>query len=457
MLDSLLKADFSKGIPSGHFSILLPTAINTQVDYAMNQRVYLNLSAHLTNFYSTLYKVHNFSAICFAPRFEHYWFNISVPVTFNALSAKRFEYIAAGLNIRLGPLSVGTNNLGAWGGGDLKSLNLYAILKFSVPYKLIRDQDQDGVIDRKDHCPDDPGVLASLGCPDKDKDNVPDKDDACPGQPGLALNKGCPDSDGDGVADREDACPAQKGVATLYGCPDTDHDSIIDKEDACPDSPGLKKFKGCPDTDLDGIVDPDDPCPLARGVAKYHGCPDTDGDGVHDGIDLCREVPGPFQNKGCPWRDSDNDGVIDKQDSCVNTPGVAAFKGCPPPVRLAPTEKRIVQKAYATLEFEAGKDIIRRSSYPSLDALARMLMFHKSEWQLKLSGHTDNEGTNEDNLRLSEMRTRAVQGYLVKQGIPEGNIIVEWFGESRQISENTTLAGRQKNRRVEMTILMKVE
>ncbi len=456
MLDSIVRNDFSNANQSSQYAILLPTALNTQLDVAVNRFFYVNVSTHLTPFFkSNPYKVHNYSAVCFAPRIEHYWFDVSVPISFNALSAQRYNYLNTGLALRLGPLTIGSNNLRPLRKGDISSLNFYAILKVSIPYKHLSDQDRDGVKDEKDECPVDAGVPALKGCPDADHDNIPDKNDACPHQAGLAAFNGCPDTDGDGIKDGDDKCPTEKGGPALKGCPDNDGDLVINKEDACPEVAGPKELKGCPDTDKDGILDKDDECPTLKGDAKHKGCLDTDEDFFHDGIDPCPTVAGPLENLGCPWPDTDKDGIIDKLDSCVNLAGVAAFKGCPEPVKLAVVEKRILEKAFSSLEFESGKDVIKPVSFASLSALAKLLNRHTEDWQLKLSGHTDNEGTEENNLILSEHRAKAVQKYLVGKKVPENMILVEWFGQSKPIADNATKEGKKKNRRVEMSMLMK--
>jgi outer membrane protein OmpA-like peptidoglycan-associated protein len=92
--------------------------------------------------------------------------------------------------------------------------------------------------------------------PDRDKDGIYDKDDACPDEPGIRspdpAKNGCPppppDRDGDGILDKDDACPDLAGVKSddpaQNGCPpDTDGDGIRDDVDACP------KEKGKPDPD----------------------------------------------------------------------------------------------------------------------------------------------------------------------------------------------------------------
>lgn len=454
--DSLMKADFKTTDQSTSYRITLPTAFNTQLDYCFNKFFYLNLSSHISNFNkNNLYRLQNYSSICLAPRFESYWTDVSVPLTYNTLYAKQNRKLLLGINVRLGALSLGTNDIQPFFKGDIASFNFYAVLRTAFPYKVIHDQDGDGVEDKKDECPMEPGEITLKGCPDKDHDMIPDKNDACPGQPGLVEFRGCPDTDGDGITDGQDACPYDKGLATLKGCPDSDGDGVINKNDSCPDTPGLKQFKGCPDTDGDGIIDKYDECPTIKGVAKYKGCMNTDGDFFHDGIDQCPTEAGPIENLGCPWPDTDKDGIIDKEDSCIYTPGVKAYKGCPAPVELAPAEKKILQKAFSSLEFESGKDVIKPISFPSLNALAKVLVNHSEDWHLKLSGHTDNDGTPENNMILSEKRAKAVKNYLTKKGVLEGNLSTEWFGQTVPIADNATKAGKKKNRRVEMTMLMK--
>ena len=123
-------------------------------------------------------------------------------------------------------------------------------------------------------------LMFRFGNTDRDKDGIKDKDDACPDEPGLAQFQGCPDTDGDGVADKDDNCPEVAGPVENNGCPwpDTDGDGVLDKDDACPSVAGPAANNGCPwpDTDGDGILDKDDACPTVAGLAQYNGCPKTD-------------------------------------------------------------------------------------------------------------------------------------------------------------------------------------
>jgi outer membrane protein OmpA-like peptidoglycan-associated protein len=237
----------------------------------------------------------------------------------------------------------------------------------------------------------------------------------------------------------------------LKGCPDRDHDSITDLEDLCPDNFGPLENKGCPDSDKDGLFDYIDDCPLVAGPMENRGCPwpDTDGDGLLDKNDGCPQLAGPKENGGCPYKDSDSDGLLDKDDDCPNTPGPKSNKGCPV------IEKEVIEvlkTAFDNLEFEVAKDVILAGSFTSLDELAGVLM-KKPTWKLEISGHTDNAGDDESNLILSKKRAEAVKNYLVSKGIVSTRFVINYYGETKPIADNSTTEGRAKNRRVEMKVV----
>ena len=85
---------------------------------------------------------------------------------------------------------------------------------------------------------------------------------------GVKFMFGGTDTDGDGVYDKDDECPEQPGLAEFNGCPDSDGDGIEDRQDACPNEAGLAEFDGCPDSDGDGVADPDDDCPASNGCPE---------------------------------------------------------------------------------------------------------------------------------------------------------------------------------------------
>jgi outer membrane protein OmpA-like peptidoglycan-associated protein len=115
---------------------------------------------------------------------------------------------------------------------------------------------------------------------DQDDDGVSNENDDCPERSGLLKYKGCPvpDEDGDGINDENDKCPNAEGSVQYRGCPvpDTDKDGIPDDKDDCPTVAGLPGYKGCaiPDTDKDGLNDELDQCPTIAGIAGNNGCED---------------------------------------------------------------------------------------------------------------------------------------------------------------------------------------
>ncbi len=77
----------------------------------------------------------------------------------------------------------------------------------------------------------------------------------------------------------------------------------------------------------------------------------------------------------------------------------------------------------------------------------------KPDYRLRISGHTDNVGSDASNMTLSEKRSKAVPQYLKNKGVNTDKFIVEWFGESKPAYPNDTPEGRQKNRRVVMEVV----
>ena len=446
-LDNLVQRVVILNARGRTFTSTLPTAVHFTADYLVRKHLYAGLAWTQNIVPLHTLGARTVSSLALLPRFEHKLAEVAVPLMWT----NNYRTLQVGAMVRVGPLTVGSDNLGGiFGATTLTGYDLYASLGWGLHKKRPKDRDRDGVSDKLDLCPTVKGTWEFRGCPDRDGDHVQDKVDACPDEPGLPRFSGCPDRDKDGIADKDDACPDEPGRKDLAGCPDRDADGIADKDDKCPDLPGPKELAGCPDTDHDTLIDPDDDCPTEAGPVENKGCPyrDQDGDGLLDKDDKCPTVAGPADNQGCPWPDTDQDGVLDKDDLCPNTPGPASNRGCPV---LKVAEQKVIARAFANLQFQTGKDVIRASSYPSLNALAGLLKDHP-EFKLRLSGHTDNVGKPAANLLLSEKRAKAVLRYLEAHGAPAGRIVAEWFGQQKPVATNKTAIGRTKNRRVEMKV-----
>ncbi|WP_031426598.1 OmpA family protein [Flavimarina sp. Hel_I_48] len=266
---------------------------------------------------------------------------------------------------------------------------------------------------------------------------------------GIGFVFGGTDSDGDGIYDDEDECPETPGLAEFNGCPDTDGDGIADKDDACPDVAGLPEFNGCPDTDGDGIADPEDDCPEVAGVPALNGCPDADGDGVKDSEDECPNEAGPAANNGCPYADSDNDGVLDKDDDCPEVAGPASNNGCPE-ITVEVLEELNVQ--VRTVLFDLNKSTIQQDSQSTLDDVIETMKEYPNT-RFLIEGHTDSQGRDEYNMKLSQERAQSVKDYMESHGLPATRLSSQGFGEEQPVATNATAAGRAKNRRVELSLI----
>jgi len=429
------------------YKMSLPTAMSIQIDYNFAPDFYLNFSPFIafrkgTSLYS---KNHSYTTLNLTPRYDRKWIGVSIPMQIDEL-----KHFNAGLGLRLGFLWIGSNSLiSSLFSENIFSTDAYFMVKIPIFRRVNSDDDNDGVSNKFDICPDIAGVYLLQGCPDSDGDGISDQKDECPYDPGKEALNGCPDRDDDGIADKNDRCPDHAGSPQHDGCPDSDEDGIVDFEDECPDQAGSLTLRGCPDRDGDGIPDKTDLCPDIPGKAEFMGCPfaDSDNDGIADNEDDCPTIAGPVALQGCP--DTDGDGISDKYDLCPETPGVKENKGCPP---IQKEEIEIIDKAFSNLEFESGKSIIKPSSFASLNELAELMVLRKM-WKVVLSGHTDNTGSPEKNMELSKNRVQAVKDYLIRQGVMEFRIRAEWFGQEKPIADNKTAAGRQKNRRVEMKMI----
>ena len=306
------------------------------------------------------------------------------------------------------------------------------------------------------------GLVFGLGgSKDTDKDGVPDKIDKCPDTPkGVVVDAlGCPvDSDNDGVADYLDKCPDTPAGAKVdaMGCPlDTDLDGVPDYLDKCANTPSGVSVdaSGCPiDTDGDGIPDYLDKCPDTRAgeAVGSNGCPmDADGDGVPDSIDKCPGTPKGVKvdEFGCPL-DRDNDGVPDYLDKCPDVAGIAANKGCP---EIKAATKKIFAHALQGIQFESGKDVIKKSSNSILNEVVKVMNENPS-YNLDINGHTDSKGAATMNLDLSQRRAEAVMNYLTKQGVEASRLKATGYGQTIPVATNSTAVGRALNRRVEFKV-----
>ena len=269
---------------------------------------------------------------------------------------------------------------------------------------------------------------------------------------GLRYNFGAGDRDKDGISDKKDECPDLPGLKEFNGCPDTDNDGLPDNKDECPEEVGPEKTKGCPDNDEDGISNNEDKCPDDFGLLDNDGCPDTDDDGVIDIEDKCPDEYGEIDNEGCPLKDKDNDGVLDNDDLCPDVPGSKKNNGCPDDVKVKNEIVKTLNSFGENINFIAESfDIIGKKTINVLVEIKNLLI-NNSKINLYIEGYSSSDGSDNYNLMLSKKRAESVKSYLVKIGVDENRLEVVGYGESNPIGDNDNPMGRSMNRRVQFKL-----
>jgi type IX secretion system PorP/SprF family membrane protein len=179
------------------------------------------------------------------------------------------------------------------------------------------------------------------------------------------------------------------------------------------------------DFDEDGVADNNDDCPFIKGTASAHGCPD-----------------------------SDNDGIIDLKDNCPMESGTLNNNGCPEAATPSSGNQELVRK-YDNILFATG--LVKMTTDDIFDIIERAIdqLYADKTTKVILSGHTDSEGNEYQNMILSQARADVVKRYMIEQGIDPARIQTIAYGETMPLQNNLTGEGRRLNRRVEINILRK--
>ena len=147
-----------------------------------------------------------------------------------------------------------------------------------------------------------------------------------------------------------------------------------------------------------------------------------------------------MDEKGCAL-DSDKDGVIDLYDKCPNT--MTGFKvdnqGCP----LNYTFK---------VQFDVDKDIVKDVYTQNLTKFVNFMNMMPN-YKAQIQGHTDSDGSEKYNMKLSQKRAAAVSKKLVELGLDKNRLDAKGYGESKPVASNKTAEGKAQNRRVEAVII----
>lgn len=121
------------------------------------------------------------------------------------------------------------------------------------------------------------------------------------------------------------------------------------------------------------------------------------------------------------------------------------------PIKLSKKEKASIEEIASSITFDFGSANLTDVAKNELVKLVDLLN-EKTDAKVNVEAHTDNVGSDADNIKLSEQRANAVKSFLVENGITSTRIKPVALGSKKPIADNQTEEGRAKNRRVELSV-----
>jgi outer membrane protein OmpA-like peptidoglycan-associated protein len=104
------------------------------------------------------------------------------------------------------------------------------------------------------------------------------------------------------------------------------------------------------------------------------------------------------------------------------------------------------------VQFDIGKATLRPVSFKELNELVEYMKW-KGQQRIEIAGHTDNTGSDIDNLMLSQNRAESVRKCLLSKGIAASLVEAKGYGAMQPIADNNSAEGKQKNRRTEVRLI----
>lgn len=123
----------------------------------------------------------------------------------------------------------------------------------------------------------------------------------------------------------------------------------------------------------------------------------------------------------------------------------------PDPPRVVVRDNKI--EIREKIQFDYNKASLKEASFGLLNEIKDVISKNPQIYRIRIEGHASSEGDAHHNRTLSNERARAVMKYLTEHGVAAERLSFAGYGADRPITDNTTEAGREQNRRVEFTIL----
>jgi len=166
-------------------------------------------------------------------------------------------------------------------------------------------------------------------------------------------------------------------------------------------------------------------------------------------------ISGQTGNQGAP--DAISRLMIERLGQAANFSIDVVYIEALDPIAGLPTPEECVARIRAVtartkITFDPGSATISAAALPAVDEIAEILRLC-ANLSLRIGGHTDSQGSDEGNLRLSQQRAEAVLDALRVRRVPVASFEAVGFGESLPVADNATEAGREANRRIEFGLI----
>jgi OOP family OmpA-OmpF porin len=128
----------------------------------------------------------------------------------------------------------------------------------------------------------------------------------------------------------------------------------------------------------------------------------------------------------------------------------------PPPPPAAPPRVEVREnkiEIHEKIQFDYDKATIKPASFDLMNEIASVITKNPQIKRIRIEGHASSDGNAAHNKKLSDERAQSVMKYLTGHGVTASGLTAVGYGIEKPIADNGTEEGREKNRRVEFTIL----
>jgi outer membrane protein OmpA-like peptidoglycan-associated protein len=347
------------------------------------------------------------------------------------------EYVH--LDISAGITFTTTDDLNQYKDGAAPDVKYFGGIGLFFGRVAQRDDDNDGLLNQRER---------ELGTdpynPDTDGDGLSDGDEVMIYMTNPLKN----DTDGDGLTDGDEIRKYKTDPLKA----DTDGDGLNDGREVFE----AKTDPLNPDTDDDGLNDGEE-------INTYGTDPlntDTDRDGISDGEEVKKYKTNPLKG------DTDEDGLTDYEEIFTyrtnplnedtdrgSVPDGAEVRRGTDPLNPDDDVMKIGQPLVLEgINFDFNSAEIKKESEATLEKAYQILKENPDE-NIEIAGHTDEVGSLEYNMKLSQLRAESVKNWLVNRGIDDSRFTAKGYGKQKPVAPNNTPENRSKNRRIEFVLI----